>query len=80
MHQSNNENEKMPGHPLFVPAQQQCGRYKKHNKERILYTNTDNMTAAPLQGCAANEVEFEDILSDHGHNEKEIFRFPRPLF
>jgi hypothetical protein len=43
------------------------GRYKKHNKERILYNNNEQeLLQVPLYTYAANEVEFEDILSDNG--------------
>jgi hypothetical protein len=66
---------------FLVQRREGCTRYKKHNKERTLYINNEQVRVQVLWYMyAADEVEFEDILSDHGQNEKEIFRFHGPLF
>jgi hypothetical protein len=80
MHHSNTESRINAGWPFFH-RRESSDRYKKHNKERILYINNKQEWLQVIPHiCTANEVEFEDILSDHGQNEKEIFRFRRPLF
>jgi hypothetical protein len=61
-------------------GERKSGRYKKHNKVRFLYTTSEQVTAGSCARAARIEVEIEDILSDHGQNEEEIFRLHRPLF
>jgi hypothetical protein len=66
---------------VLIQRRGEGARYKKHNKERILYINNkQELPHVPLYAYAANEVEFEDILSDNGQDEEEMFRFPHPLF
>ena len=51
--------------------------YKKHNKERFLYTTKELWwILCTFVQCVAMEVFSEDILSDLWYGKKEIFQLP----
>jgi hypothetical protein len=66
------------GHaPVLIYRRKASAAGTRNIIKSVLYTLLPNMR---LHTAAANEVEIEDILSDNGQDEEEIFRTSRPLF